>query len=152
MNAHTRLKPPPEGFEETFIRWGWRGVETAHGARTTCNKRWVSQFGPDLLARRQAYRKITGRIEGESMDRITHQIAEVRCTKDRLIITLADDREISTPLRWFPNLRHASDADRAGVRIGSDGISVEWPSLKERVSVKYVLALGASDLPLWGGQ
>lgn len=86
------------------------------------------------------------------MDRISHCIADVEVAKGRLTITLEDERVVSVPLRWFPNLAHASPQDWAGVRISADGISVEWPSLKERVSVKYVLALGASDLPLWGGQ
>lgn len=52
-----RRKPPPAGFAETFVRWGWRGVETAFGARTECNKRWVAQCGEaELLASRRAYR------------------------------------------------------------------------------------------------
>ena len=31
MNESRRRKPPPAGFAETFIRWGWRGVETGPG-------------------------------------------------------------------------------------------------------------------------
>ena len=62
MNAITitaetsRQKPPPPGFAEVFIRWGWRGIETAFGSRTECNKRWVAQCGGDeLKAQRRAY-------------------------------------------------------------------------------------------------
>lgn len=54
----TRRKPPPEGFAEMFIRWGWRGIETAYGARTSCNKRWVGECGGvQLLAERRQYRQ-----------------------------------------------------------------------------------------------
>lgn len=53
----TRRKPPPPGFAETFIRWGWRGVETVFGARTSCNKRWVQELGGcNLIQRRLEYR------------------------------------------------------------------------------------------------
>ncbi|AIT81616.1 hypothetical protein [Novosphingobium pentaromativorans] len=55
--AATRRKPPPAGFPEVFIRWGWRGVETVFGSRTDCNKRWVQECGGcDLIKRRREYR------------------------------------------------------------------------------------------------
>jgi hypothetical protein len=58
MKQSNRRKPPPTGFAETFIRWGWRGVETAFGARTPCNRRWISECGgDDLIASRRAYRE-----------------------------------------------------------------------------------------------
>lgn len=44
-----RRKPPPPGFAEVFIRWGWRGVETTYGAHTRCNKRWVQECGGEAL-------------------------------------------------------------------------------------------------------
>lgn len=50
-------KPPPPGFAESFIRWGWRGVETIFGSRTACNVRWVEECGgEDLKGRRLMYR------------------------------------------------------------------------------------------------
>lgn len=54
----SRRKPAPPGFAETFIRWGWRGVETVFGARTDCNKRWVIECGGcGLIEQRRAYRE-----------------------------------------------------------------------------------------------
>lgn len=51
-------KPMPDGFVETFIRFGWRGVELFFGSRTSCNKRWVEQAGgADLIERRRQYRE-----------------------------------------------------------------------------------------------
>lgn len=53
--AH-RHKPPPPGFEESFVRWGWRGVETIFGSGTHRNVRWVDECGGDQLkARRKQY-------------------------------------------------------------------------------------------------
>lgn len=53
----SRSKPPPPGFAEVFIRFGWRGVETCFGSRTNCNKRWVAECGGvALIQRRREYR------------------------------------------------------------------------------------------------
>lgn len=58
MNCTARQKPPPPGFAEMFVRWGWRGVETAFGSRTACNKRWIAECGgTDLLNQRREYRE-----------------------------------------------------------------------------------------------
>ena len=58
MTATTRQKPPPPGFAETFVRWGWRGVETVFGSRTACNKRWICESGGStLIAERREYRQ-----------------------------------------------------------------------------------------------
>lgn len=54
----TRQKPAPDGFAESFVRHGWRGVETIYGSRTSCNKRWVQDCGGcSLIAERRAYRQ-----------------------------------------------------------------------------------------------
>ena len=56
--ATSRRKPPPPGFAETFVRWGWRGIETVFGARTSCNKRWVDECGgAALVIERRDYRR-----------------------------------------------------------------------------------------------
>lgn len=44
-------KACPPAFAETFVRWGWRGVERAFGARNDINKRWVSYCGGEELKR-----------------------------------------------------------------------------------------------------
>jgi hypothetical protein len=50
-------KPVPEGFSETFIRFGWRGIETFYGARTSVNRRWIDEAGgPSLMEARRRYR------------------------------------------------------------------------------------------------
>jgi uncharacterized protein DUF2442 len=37
---------------------------------------------------------------------------DVSVTDERLIVTLADGRELSAPLAWFPRLLEATDAQR----------------------------------------
>jgi hypothetical protein len=51
-------KPIPDGFVETFIRFGWRGIETFYGARTSVNRRWINEAGAQQLQeQRKAYRE-----------------------------------------------------------------------------------------------
>ena len=42
---------------------------------------------------------------------------------------------LSVPLVWFPVLRKASAAERAGYEIGCGGISLHWPALDEDLSI-----------------
>lgn len=44
----------PWGFEEEFIRAGWRGVERAYGASTKLILAWIEQCGREQLYRRRA--------------------------------------------------------------------------------------------------
>lgn len=61
-HAGWQQKPIPDGFAETFIRFGWRGVEAFYGSRTSCNKRWIAELGPGLLLARARYRAALRRM------------------------------------------------------------------------------------------
>jgi hypothetical protein len=56
-------------------------------------------------------------------------------------LILADGREISAPLAWFPRLRDASDAQRTNWRLIGQGEGIHWPDLDEDVSVNAFLGL-----------
>jgi len=60
---------------------------------------------------------------------------------DSICVVLADGREISAPLEWFPRLRDASDAQRRNWRLIGRGEGVHWPDLDEDVSVNALLGL-----------
>lgn len=60
---------------------------------------------------------------------------DVSFTKDALRFVLADGREISAPLEWFPRLRDASDEERQDWRLIGNGIGVHWPKIDEDISV-----------------
>jgi len=60
-------------------------------------------------------------------------------TDDRLIVTLADGRELSAPLAWFPRLLEASDAQRRKWRFIGRGHGIHWPEVDEDVSVASLL-------------
>jgi hypothetical protein len=48
-----QVRPCPPTFADVFIRGGWRAVESAFGAHTTCNRRWLAECGGDELLRRR---------------------------------------------------------------------------------------------------
>ena len=60
-----------------------------------------------------------------------------RCDDQSIHVELADGREISAPLWWFPFLKMASSVERAEIELQFSGI---WfPKLDEGLSVKGLL-------------
>ena len=56
-------------------------------------------------------------------------------------VALADGREVSAPIAWFPRLRDASAQHRANWRLIGHGEGIHWPDLDEDVSVNALLGL-----------
>src|SRR5438034_548812 len=65
---------------------------------------------------------------------------DVRFTQEALHVLLADGREISAPLEWFPRLRSATRKQRARWQLTGDGIGVHWPDVDEDIEVEGLLA------------
>lgn len=65
---------------------------------------------------------------------------DVAFTEDALRVVLADGREISAPLQWFPRLLHATAEQRARWELIGDGIGIHWPLIDEDVEVESLLA------------
>jgi hypothetical protein len=64
---------------------------------------------------------------------------DVTVTDDRLIVTLADGRELSAPLAWFPRLSEATAEQRLKWRLIGRGHGIHWPEVDEDVSVASLL-------------
>ena len=64
---------------------------------------------------------------------------DVSFTKDALHFVLADGREISAPLEWFPRLRDASEKERNSWRLIGNGIGVHWPEIDEDIAVRTLM-------------
>ncbi len=60
-----------------------------------------------------------------------------RCDETHVFVTLADGRQISAPLWWYPFLENASAKDRDRIELEFSG--VWWPTMDEGVSVKGLL-------------
>jgi len=74
-------------------------------------------------------------------DRLSAEATSVEFIGDSIHVVLADGREISAPLEWFPRLRDATDAQRLNWRLIGRGEGVHWPDLDEDVSVNALLGL-----------
>ena len=65
---------------------------------------------------------------------------DVSFTKTSLRFVLADGREISAPLEWFPSLRDATEGDRNDWRFIGNGIGVHWPKIDEDIAVNTLMS------------
>jgi hypothetical protein len=65
---------------------------------------------------------------------------DVSVTSDALHVVLADGREVSAPLAWFPRLHEATEAQWSNWRLIGGGIGIHWPDLDEDISVESLLS------------
>lgn len=63
----------------------------------------------------------------------------VRFTEDAILVLLADGREVSAPLQWFPRLLRATTKQRAKWELIGDGIGIHWPLVDEDIEVESLL-------------
>lgn len=59
----------PWGFEDEFVRAGWRGVERAFGAPTDLLLRWIDLCGRERLYRKRAEHVRSMAARGRRLDR-----------------------------------------------------------------------------------
>jgi hypothetical protein len=66
---------------------------------------------------------------------------DVSCNNEALHVTLADGREISVPLEWYPRLLDATPKDRNNWQLIGGGLGIHWEDLDEDVTVESLLRL-----------
>ncbi len=64
---------------------------------------------------------------------------DVAIDESAVHFVLADGREISAPLEWFPRLRDATPKQRLNWRLIGKGIGVHWPEIDEDVAVATIM-------------
>lgn len=64
---------------------------------------------------------------------------DVLFKENALCLVLADGREISAPLEWFPRLRDANNKQRLNWRLIGNGVGVHWPDLDEDIAVSTLM-------------
>jgi hypothetical protein len=67
-------------------------------------------------------------------------VIDVSVTASALRATLADCREVSVPLAWFPRLQQASAEQRRNWRLTGAGVGIHWPEVDEDISAASLLA------------
>jgi hypothetical protein len=105
---------------------------------------WWIHFGRRARARLQVlieeYQDWFLKKWGESFEnKIKPLTTDVRVTPTALRVRLADGREISAPLAWFPRLRKATRTQRSKWRLIGGGLGIHWEELDEDVSVQALL-------------
>jgi len=66
---------------------------------------------------------------------------DVSCSSDKLHVVLADGREITVPLEWYPRLLEATPKERNDWQLLGGGLGIHWESLDEDVTVESLLRL-----------
>lgn len=64
---------------------------------------------------------------------------DVHFDNERMYVHLADDREISVPLKWFPLLLHATPEQRNHWKLIVRGTGLRWEEIDEDISIKGLL-------------
>ncbi|MBZ0294673.1 MAG: DUF2442 domain-containing protein [Anaerolineae bacterium] len=73
----------------------------------------------------------------KSNEYATSQPVSVTITDDKVTVILADGREISNPLKWFPWLAEATSEQQANYELWP--FSVDWPDLDNGLDVEGML-------------
>ena len=64
---------------------------------------------------------------------------DVQVSDEALHVVLADGRELTAPLAWFPRLFDATPDQRRNWRLIGRGQGIHWPDIDEDVSVASLL-------------
>lgn len=71
--------------------------------------------------------------------RMDSHAVDVSVDDSALRFVLADGREISAPLEWFPRLRDATPEQRNKWRLIGRGIGIHWPDIDEDIAVDTLM-------------
>src|ERR1700722_18932472 len=70
----------------------------------------------------------------------TALIERARVTREALIVSFDDGRELSLPLAWYPRLAEGTAKERNHYELIGDGHGIHWPDLDEDLSAEGLLA------------
>ena len=73
-------------------------------------------------------------------NKVSPQAESVRFVDDKMVVQLADGREISVPLMWFPRLLNATPEQRENWRLIGRGVGIRWEEIDEDISIEGMLA------------
>jgi len=76
---------------------------------------------------------------GSFPDKLEALIIDVNFTEDFISVTLADAREVSAPLAWFPKLFSATNEEKNDWRLIGNGIGIHWSQIDEDISISGLL-------------
>ena len=65
---------------------------------------------------------------------------DVKVTDESLSVELADGRNVTVPLGWYPRLVHATPAERGVWQFTGGGSGIHWPAVDEDLSIAGLVA------------
>ncbi len=68
-------------------------------------------------------------------------VVNVFFTTDMLRVVLADGREVSVPIAWFPRLQKATAKQKKNWRLIGGGVGIHWEDVDEDISVESLLSI-----------
>ena len=68
---------------------------------------------------------------------------DVSFSKTSVRFLLADGREISAPLAWFPKLLDANSIERNNWRLIGKGVGVHWPTIDEDIEISLLMKINS---------
>jgi hypothetical protein len=68
-------------------------------------------------------------------------VVNVSFTTDMLRVVLADGREVSVPIAWFPRLQKATAKQKKTWRLIGGGVGIHWEDVDEDISVESLLSI-----------
>ena len=71
--------------------------------------------------------------------RLDATAVDAKVMDDRLVVILADGRELAAPLAWFPRLLEATPEQRRNWRLIGRGQGIHWPEIDEDISITSLL-------------
>jgi hypothetical protein len=74
-----------------------------------------------------------------SIVKVDATAVDVSIMEDRILVILADGRELAAPLAWFPRLADATADQRRNWRLIGRGHGINWPDVDEDISVVSLL-------------
>jgi hypothetical protein len=66
-------------------------------------------------------------------------VEDVDFTRNALVVTLSDGREIRMPLEWSERLRKATPKQRKAWRLIGGGVGIHWDGIDEDILVESLL-------------
>jgi hypothetical protein len=66
---------------------------------------------------------------------------DVRFDSERMYILLADERELSIPLKWFPILLNATPDQRSRWQLNNNGTELRWDEIDEDIGIAPLFGL-----------
>lgn len=76
------------------------------------------------------------------------RIVDVSIDDEKLTAFLADGREISVPIIWYPRLDGATREQRDNWELSAAGYGVHWPDLDEDLSAEGLLRGAPAARPI----